>query len=176
MPPIGINTAFVAVNGLLGGRRDPYLAFNFLIEIDGLLTGGFRQVSGLESHIELTEYAEGGVNGYLHELPGKTRYPHLVLTHGLTDIETLWNWYEGVTRGVVVRRNLTVHLLDARRLPVMWWNIKDALPVKWSGPTFDAGAGSEVAVESLELAHKGITKPALGRALSAARGVAGLTG
>jgi phage tail-like protein len=174
MPLIPTNAAFGAANGLFGGRQDPYLPFNFLVEIDGLLTGGFQRVSGLESQIEVKEYAEGGVNGYLHQLPGTTRYPHLVLTHGLTNVETLWNWYDGVSRGVVVRRNLTIYLLDAQRTPAMWWDVKDALPIKWSGPTFDAGGSAEVAVESLELAHRGITKPALGRALSAARGVASL--
>lgn len=174
MPLIGTNTAFAAVKGLSGGRQDPYQAFNFLVEIDGLLTGGFQKVSGLESHIEVKEYAEGGVNGYLHQIPGTRRYPNLVLTHGLTNIDTLWNWYDSVTRGVVVRRNLTLYLLDAQRVPAMWWDVKDALPVKWSGPTFDAGGGADVAVESVELVHKGITKPVLGRAVSAARGVAAL--
>ncbi|APR88483.1 hypothetical protein A7982_13832 [Minicystis rosea] len=174
MPLIGTNTAFSAFKGITGTRQDPYLPFNFLVEIDGLLTGGFQRVSGLESHIEVKEYAEGGVNGHLHQIPSTTRYPNLVLSHGLTNIETLWNWYDSVSRGAIVRRNLTLYLLDARRIPAMWWDVKDALPVKWSGPTFDAGGGTDVAVESVELIHKGITKPALSHVVTAARGVAGL--
>ncbi len=61
-------------------------------------------------------------------------------------------------------------LLGQHRLPVMWWTIHSAIPVKWSGPTFDATRDAEVAVETVELVHKGISKPkgsrlvAMGRA------------
>jgi phage tail-like protein len=60
-------------------------------------------------------------------------------------------------------------LLDGQRLPVMWWDVRGALPVKWTGPTFDATRGGEVAVESVELVHQGFVKPTQSRILSAAR-------
>lgn len=167
--PLGINAVFAAAAGALGIRLDPYVTCNFLVEIDGLLAGGFREVRGLESSIEIKEYAEGGVNGYIHKLPGETRYPNLVLSRGFTDLDTLWGWYDDVSRGVIKRRNLTLLLLDGRKLPVAWWNVRAALPVKWNGPAFNASAGSEVATESIELVHRGISKPAASRALSAVR-------
>ena len=37
------------------------------------------------------------------------------------------------------------------------WNFVNAWPSKWSGPTFNATA-NEVAVESIEIAHEGVTK------------------
>jgi len=169
MPSLGLNAAFAAASGI-GVRLDPYMPYNFLVELDGLLTGGFREVHGLESSAEIKEYAEGGLNQYLHKIPGEIRYPNLVLSHGLTSISTLWNWYDAVTRGVVVRRNATIMLLDAQRVPVMWWDIRDALPVKWTGPTFDARQGGEVAVESVELIHRGIVRPPASQAASAALG------
>jgi phage tail-like protein len=174
MPSLGLNAAFAAAS-TFGVRLDPYMPYNFLVEMDGLLTGGFREVHGLESLTEVREYAEGGVNGYLHKIPGETRYPNLVLSHGLTDIDTLWNWYESVSHGVIQRRNMTLMVLDRQRLPVMWWDIREALPVRWRGPTFDASQGNEVAVETVELIHKGIVKPALSKALSMGRGVAQLS-
>lgn len=167
--PLGINAVFTAATGALGVRSDPYLSFNFLVEIEGLVAGGFREVRGLESNVEIKEHAEGGVNGFLHKIPGERRYPALVLTRGLTDLDVLWSWYDDVSRGLIRRRNVTIMLLDGRRLPVMWWDIEKALPVKWTGPTFDATRGAEVAVESVELVHRGIGKPALNSALSAAR-------
>ncbi len=163
------NAALSFATGALGVRMDPYMAFNFLVEIEGLVIGGFRDVSGLESSIEVQEVAEGGRNGYLHKLPGPTRYPNLVLSKGLTDIDGLWSWYDDVSRGIIVRRNVTLMVLDARRMPAMWWDIRGALPVKWTGPTFNAASGSEVAVESIELVHKGIAKPFENAALLAAR-------
>ena len=38
----------------------------------------------------MTPYRERGLNGYEHQLPGPATYPNLVLTHGLTDVDTLW--------------------------------------------------------------------------------------
>jgi phage tail-like protein len=145
---------------MVGARQDPYMAFNFLVEIHGLVVGGFREVKGLESHVEVKEYAEGGLNGHIHKIPGETRYPSLVLSRGMTDVDTMWSWYDSVSRGVITRRNATLMLLDAKRMPVMWWDIRDALPVKWTGPSFDATRSSEVAIESIELVHRGITKQA----------------
>jgi hypothetical protein len=52
---------------------------------------------------------------------------------------------------------------------------RNALPVRWTGPTFNAG-GDEVGFESLELAHEGLTKPLLGQAAALARGIAGIAG
>jgi phage tail-like protein len=166
--PVGVNALFA----LSGARLDPYLGYNFLVEVDGILVGGFREVRGLEASIEVKEYAEGGENGYLHKLPGETRYPNLVLSRGLTDLDTMWVWFNDVSRGIIKRQNISILLLDQERLPAMWWDVKDALPIKWAGPQLDAGGGTEVATEAIELVHRGITKPTASRALSAARAAA----
>ncbi len=158
MTILGMNAAFSAGTSLLGVRFDPYRNHNFLVEIDGLLTGGFTEVSGLESQIELESYAEGGVNGYVHQFPKRTTYPNLVLSHGLTDIDTLWRWYHDASTGKIKQKNGTIMLLNRQRLPVMWWNFKKAYPVKWVGPQFNANNATEVAVERVELVHQGIDK------------------
>ncbi len=141
----------------------PFLTFNFAVEIEGLLVGGFSEVDGLQSEVQVEEYREGGVNGFVHQLPGPTSYANLVLRRGLTGISTLWNWYDSVARGVISRRNGTIVLLDGRHTPVMWWNFRRALPVRWTGPSLNA-AGDEVGVESIELAHEGLSTPLLGQA------------
>jgi phage tail-like protein len=162
--PIPLSTAFaVASQQLL--RYDPYMAFNFVVEIEGLLVGGFSDVSGLESEITVEEYQEGGLNGYVHKLPGPAKYPNLVLSHGLTDIDTLWGWYHEVSRGIVQRKNGTIMLLNRRRVPAMWWNFRQAYPVKWVGPKFNASSATEVAVEQVELVHQGLSKPLASRGL-----------
>jgi len=166
---VGLNLAA----GLLGIRNDPYLSLNFLVEIEGILVAGFQEVTGLQVETETEDYREGGVNGYVHKLAGPTRYPqNLVLKKGLTDIESLWRWHQQVVQGDVRRRNGSIYLLDRAGLPAMWWNFTGAYPVKWSGPDFRAEQGA-VAVEQLELVHRGISKPALSSLLSAVRGVAG---
>lgn len=170
--PLGPNAAIAA----LGTRLDPYFAMNFLVEIDGLIAGGFSKVDGLESTIETQDYVEGGRNDYVHKLLKGTTYPPLVLSHGLTDIDSLWMWHDRTRRGVIERKNGTIMLLDRQRIPVMWWNFAEALPVKWAGPSFDASGEAQVAIERVELAHRGITKPVVGRLVSAARGAGGIVG
>ena len=45
-----------------GDRKDPYLGFNFAVEVDSIVVAGFSEVSGLQSEAEVHEYREGGVN------------------------------------------------------------------------------------------------------------------
>jgi phage tail-like protein len=170
--PLGLSWLPSAAGWAAGVRPlPPYLTFNFAVEIEGLLVGGFTEVSGLESTIEVEEYREGGVNGFVHKLPGKTSYSNLVLRHGLTGVGSLWDWYHHTTEGAIYRRNGTIMLLSARQIPVMWWNFRNALPVRWTGPTFNA-ASDEVGVEELELVHEGLTTPLLSQALALAQGIA----
>ena len=168
-----INAAVAAGASRLGLRLDPLLAYNFVVEIDGLLTGGFTSVAGLDSQVELESYREGGVNGYVHQFPKGTGYSNLVLTHGLTASDFLWAWYRDVTQGKIKRRNCTIMILNARRLPTMWWTVKQAYPVKWSGPSLKADQDA-IAFEQVELVHQGIDKPRLSRALAGAQAAAGV--
>jgi phage tail-like protein len=170
---LGLNAAFTVGANLLGIRNDPYLAYNFLVEIEDLIVGGFTEVTGLEVEVEVEEYAEGGQNEFVHKLPGRTKYSqNLTLKHGLTDIDTLWNWHQDVTQGKIERRNGSIYLLDALGLPAMWWDFREAYPVKWTGPQLQADSAT-VAVETIELVHRGIVKPSLNKTLAGIRGGVG---
>jgi phage tail-like protein len=137
-------------------RSDPYQASNFVIEIEGLLVGGFSECSGLEVESEVQEHREGGVNDYVHRFAGATRYPPLVLRRGITLSDVLWRWYRMTTAGQVRRRNGTIFLLNRAHIAVVSWDFKDAFPYKWSGPELRAEMAS-VAFESVELAHRGLS-------------------
>jgi phage tail-like protein len=173
MKTLGLNAAAMLAANLLGIRNDPYATFNFLVEIEGLITGGFSEVSGLQVETVVEDYQEGGQNEYVHKLSGPARYPsNLTLKRGLTDIETLWTWHQEVIAGTIERKNGTIFLLDRMRLPAMWWDFKQAYPVKWSGPDLKADSNA-VAVEAIELVHCGISKPELSSNVSALRGALG---
>ena len=142
----------------LANRKDPYLTFNFLVEIEGLVVGGFSEVTGLQVETVIETYREGGLNAYEHKLAGPTRYPsNLILKHGITDADTLWKWHQEVARGKVVRKNGSIVLRDSTGEEQWRWNFTGAYPVRWSGPDFRASA-NEVAVETLELVHQGLSK------------------
>lgn len=140
-----------------GKRRDPYLNFRFLVEIGGLIVGGFSDVSGLQVETEAEEYREGGVNEYVHKLPKITKYTNLTLKRGITDSDVLWKWHRDVVAGKIMRKNGSVILLDVAGNEKWRWNFSQAYPVKWSGPDLKADS-SMTAVESIELAHNGIMK------------------
>lgn len=139
-------------------RKDPFLRYNFVVEIEGLVAGGFQEVTGLQSEIEIQEYREGGLNDYIHRRAGPVKYGNnLILRHGVTDVKTLWNWYCNTTQGIIERRNLSVVLMDSKGQEKVRWNFAQAYPVKWAGPEFRSSA-AEIAVQTVELAHNGISK------------------
>lgn len=153
----GLNAIFAFTGAALGRRLDPVFDFNYLIEIDGLLTGGFSKVEGLGSRIEVEQIQDGGSFAPRQQL-GHTTWDNLVLTHGVVELDTLWNWYESTARGIIKRKNGTIILLDRKQVPVTQWNFKDGIPISWSGPSLDATSG-QVAVERIEIAHRGLEKP-----------------
>jgi phage tail-like protein len=140
----------------LGSRCDPFRAYNFAVEIEGLVAGGFSEVTGLDVELEVQDYREGGVNGFIHKRAGPAKYvSNLVLKRGMTDNKVLWNWYWNVIHGIVDRKNVSILLLDEAGVEKVRWNFEQAYPVKWTGPDLRA-TSNEVAIENLELAHKGL--------------------
>jgi phage tail-like protein len=135
-------------------RDDPYLGFNFVVELGGEAAAGFSEVDLGAAHVELIQYREGAdrVNS-VRKLPGLARYDNVVLKRGIAGDTTLWDWFDGVRDGSRDARDVRIVLLDEQRQPVARWLLREAIPVKYEGPALRA-AGNEVAVETLELAHE----------------------
>ena len=136
---------------------DPYKVFRFLVEINGTLAGGFSEITGLEVRTEVDEQREGGVNNFVHKIAKETRYPNLTLKRGITDKTDLWDWHQSVVEGDIERKTVSVVLVDELGQEKWRWVFFDAYPVKWNGSDLNA-SGNTVAVESVELAHHGMTK------------------
>ena len=137
-------------------RDNPYLNFNFTVDIGAGEELGFSQVEGLSGEIEVIEYREGAdrVNT-ARKLPGLAKYSNVTLRRGITGRTDLFEWWKSVRDGQVQRRNVTITLLDEARQPVVRWLLRNAWPVKIEGPDLNA-TGNEVAIEALELAHEGL--------------------
>ena len=138
-------------------KTDPYLGFRFRVEIDSLRVAGFSAVSGLEMEMESEDYREGGVNTYTHKLPTRLEHSNLVLERGTTDYQGFWLWIRDVANGQVTRKNVKIILYDSTGEESWGWECREAYPVRWAGPELRADEGT-VAIETLELAHKGISK------------------
>jgi len=143
-------------NPARGIDKDPYVSFRFRAEIDSLLVSGFSEVTGLTFETEVETFREGGVNAHEWQLAGPTKFPsRLILKRGLADADALWSWYRDVMNGSIVRKNVTIVLLNHAGEEKWRWVFRGACPVKWSGPEFRAGA-AEIAFESIELVHNGL--------------------
>lgn len=140
-----------------GQRNDPYRGYYFLIEIDGLTRGGFREASGLDSSQDPIEYREGTEPLTVRKLPGLTKYTNITLKRGITDDAFLWEWRKKAIDGKTERKNGSIVLMNDAREEKMRWNFVEGWPTKWSGPSFNATA-NEVAVETIEIAHEGFVK------------------
>jgi phage tail-like protein len=138
-------------------RDDPYKAFNFRVEIDGVALAAFSEVSGLESETDVIEYRTGTESNTVRKLPGLTKHANLVLRRGVTQDAELWNWRKTVVDGNVDRRNGSIVLIDDDRTEVLRWNFVDGWISKWVGPTLNA-KGNEVAIETIEIAHEGLSQ------------------
>ena len=138
----------------------PHLNAHFRLAIDGLDTVDFSKCSGLAGEVGVEEYLEGGENRFAHRLPTRGSFPNLVLSQGAGHGRELWDWhFEYLVDGLVAPRDGQVHLLswvDGALAPVRIWAFKRGYPVKISGPELDAQSPA-VAIESLEIAHHGLT-------------------
>ena len=138
-------------------RDDPYTGFNFLVEIDGITIAAFKQVSGLGSETEVIEYRAGSDKAStVRKLPGLTRYANIVLKRGVTQNAELWNWRKAIEQGTADRRNGSIVLLDDARTPILRWQFSNGWVSKFTGPDLNAEA-NEVAIETIEIAHEGLT-------------------
>ena len=139
-------------------RDDPFKAFNFLVEIDGVARAAFSEVSGLESETAVIEYRVGNEKvNWVRKLPGLTRFGNITLRRGVTQDADLWNWRKEIVDGEIDRRNGAIILLDDKRNEVVRWNFRNGWICKWVGPTLNAKA-NEVAIESIEIAHEGLER------------------
>jgi phage tail-like protein len=141
-------------------RTDPYSQFNFLVEIDGVGTFGFSEVSGLTADTNITDYREDSEvsdeRSTTRELPGLIKYNNIVLKRGLTRDLSAYNWRLLVIEGKTSRASGSITLLDEARNPVLRWNFQQGWPAKWEGPALNDKT-NDIAIESLEIAHEGLT-------------------
>lgn len=138
---------------------DPYASFNFLLEIDGVAKAGFSEVTGLNAESNVIEYREGGdATNTMRKLPGLDKYGNVTLKRGVTDDPELFTWHKAAMDGDVERDEaMSIVLLNEKREEKVRWNLRQAWPMKWVGPDMKAGA-SEMAIESLEIAHEGVER------------------
>lgn len=135
----------------------PYGKFRYRVEIDGLDAGGFSEVTGFDASIDVMEYREGDMVQTPYKIPGLKKYGNITLKKGLTDSMVMYEWLITGVDGPVDRKTITITSLDESEQPVASWQVINAWPVKYTAPDFNA-TSSEVAIETVEIAHEGMTR------------------
>lgn len=134
----------------LDERLDPIPGLRFGVEIEGLVVGWFTQCAGLSVEREVVPYEEGGLNAYVHQLPGRVKSAQITLKRGVADPE-LWGWFQkGQYDLKVERHNVSIVVYGVDYAEKDRWDLVNAFPLKWEGPESKADS-SQVAVETLTI-------------------------
>lgn len=151
-----------------GGRandtrgRDEHIGLRFWVQIDGIEVAGFCECSPITIETETFDYAEGGLNTYVHRLPVRTKYGNITLKRGLDPGRDLFRWFMATLNGRTDRKNVTISIYGPQgNTPVEQWHLRGAYPVKWTGPDLKTETGA-VAIETLEFAYESLVSDNLG--------------
>lgn len=163
-------------NGVLAATDSVPSMIDAVVSAGGALLGGFQECTGLETQLEVEEYKEGGLNDRVRKFPTRVMWSNIVLKRGIGFGDDLWNWHAAYMTGKGKRRDGIIVLENDLHVPLKMWQFTRGLPIKYTGPALNAKT-SEVAIESLEIVHEGITltSPAsiAGAAASAVAGAVG---
>lgn len=135
----------------------PLVKFHFQVEWGGTKIG-FTEVSGLDVETEVVEYREGNSPEYSKiKMPGMQKFSNLTLKRGTFKSDNeYFAWWNTVKLNTIERRDITISLLNEEHAPVITWKVKNAWPSKVQSTDLKA-EGNEVAIESMEIVHEGLS-------------------
>jgi phage tail-like protein len=135
----------------------PLPKFHFSVNWGGTNIG-FTDVSGLDITADVVEYRDGASPEYHKiKMPGLQKFSNITLKRGIFKSDNdYYTWFSSINMNTVDRRDITISLLDETLSPVIVWTVKNAWPTKITSTDLKAD-GNEVAIETLELAHEGLT-------------------
>lgn len=135
----------------------PISKFHFQVDWAGTRIG-FTEVTGLDITTEVIEYRDGASPEFSKvKMPGQRTFSNITLKRGtFAGDNEFYTWFNTVNMNQIERRNLTISLLNENHEPVVVWKVKNAWPLKVT-PTDLNADGNDVALETLELAHEGLT-------------------
>lgn len=136
----------------------PLPKFRFTVDWGSQTNIAFQEVTGLEAETQIIEYRAGNSPIFSTiKMPGIAKYGNVTMKRGIfVNDNTFWNWYKQITMNTIARINVVIKLLDETGKVTMMWTLNNAWPTKISGTDLKSD-GNEVAVQSIEIAHEGLT-------------------
>lgn len=135
----------------------PLSKFHFQVEWGGTKIG-FTEISGLDSELEVIEYRQGASPEYSKiKMPGMRKFSNITLKRGMFKGDNeYYDWLNSVQMNTIERRDITISLLNQDHEPIVVWKVRNAFPTKVQSTDLKAD-GNEVAIESMEIVHEGLS-------------------
>ena len=90
-------------------------------------------------------------------MPGMQKFSNITMKRGTFKSDNeYYAWWNTVKLNTIERRDITIKLLNEEHEPVITWKVKNAWPTKVQSTDLKAD-GNEVAIESIELVHEGLS-------------------
>jgi phage tail-like protein len=133
---------------------DTAISIYFDVKIDDCELGAFTGCDGLGCEVVIEQREEGGVNSFVHQLPGRIKYTNVKLTRPVNaDTARIATWLASMN-GTVKRTQAEIVVKTNDNKPVFTWTLEGVVPVRWTGPSLSVES-PKVATETLEIAHQG---------------------
>jgi len=135
----------------------PLPKFHFQVKWDSNVMS-VQEVSGLDVEAQPIEYRAGDNPVFsVTKMPGIKKYGNVTMKKGVFKADNkFWDWFNQIKMNTIKRVPVTISLLDEAGSPTMVWTLTNAWPTKITGTDLKA-EGNEVAVETIEIAHEGLT-------------------
>ncbi|MCI5221334.1 MAG: phage tail protein [Candidatus Electrothrix sp. AR4] len=135
----------------------PLPKFHFEVKWDAEVMS-FQEVSGLDVEAQIIEYRAGDSKAFSTiKMPGIQKSGNVTMKKGVFKGDNkFWDWFKEIKMNVIKRKKITISLLDEEHKATMIWELDNAWPTKITGTDLKSD-GNEVAVESIEIAHEGVT-------------------
>lgn len=135
----------------------PLPKFYFQVKWDSEVLS-FQEVSGLDIEAQTIEYRHGDSPEFSTiKMPGIKKSGNVTMKKGVFKSDNkFWDWFNQIKMNTIKRVPVTISLLDETGAPTMVWTLTNAWPAKITGTDLKAD-GNEAAIETIEIAHEGIT-------------------
>ncbi len=135
----------------------PMPKFHFQVKWDAEVMS-FQEVSGLDIEAQPIEYRHGDSPEFSTiKMPGIKKSGNVTMKKGVFKSDNkFWDWFNQIKMNTIKRVPVTIILLDEAGGTTMTWTLANAWPTKITGTDLKSD-GNEVAIESIEIAHEGVT-------------------
>ncbi len=135
----------------------PMPKFYFQVKWDSQVMR-FQEVSGLDIQSEEIKYRHGDSPEFsVIKMPGMKKFGNITMKKGIFKGDNkFWDWFKQIKMNTIKRLPVTISLLDEGGKATMVWTLTNAWPTKITGTDLKS-EGNEVAIESIEIVHEGLT-------------------